>query len=127
MLLLGSICDIDGNHLPQNTPPPLQHCDANPDDWTPYQNRLQFELAEFLFKRNQMSGGDIDILLNLWGASLAEHSDEPPFSSHKELYKTIDATPIGGVPWESFSVQYNGVKPNDDIPNWMSAEYDVWF
>jgi hypothetical protein len=74
-----------------------------------------------------MSGGDIDVLLNLWAASLAEHGGKPPFSSHKHLYKTIDATPLGSVPWESFSVRYNGEHPDTNVPRWMTAEFDVWF
>jgi len=84
-------------------------------------------MAEFLFKRNQMSGGDIDILLNLWAASLAAHDDNPPFASHNDLYNTIDATPIGDVPWESFSVRYNGAKPEGEVPIWMETDFDVWF
>lgn len=48
------------------TQPPPRRPDIGPQDWAPYDNRLQFETAEFLYKRNQMSGGNIDILLALW-------------------------------------------------------------
>ena len=74
-----------------------------------------------------MSAGDIDALLNIWAATLAPHNDHPLFSNHKDLYSTIDATPLGDVPWESFSLKYNGALPKRDIPPWMSSEYDVWF
>jgi hypothetical protein len=74
-----------------------------------------------------MSGGDMDFIFNLWAASLAEHGDVPPFSSHNDMYDTIDSTPLGDLPWESFSLQYNGVLPDGAAPSWMSAEYDVWF
>lgn len=32
---------------------------------------------------------------------------EPPFANHVHLYNTIDAIPIGGVPWQKFTVLYN--------------------
>jgi hypothetical protein len=113
--------------IPPDTPPPPRDSDLGPDNWSPYDNRLQFELADFLFRRNQMSAGDINFLLNLWAASLAIHNDEPPFSKATDLYNTIDSTPLGDVAWESFSLQYNGNKPADNVPSWMQAEYDVWF
>ena len=94
-----------------------------------YDNHLQFEVADFLFCRNQMSSGDINLLLSLWAASLAIHNDEPPFSKTTELYNTIDSTPLGDVTWESFALQYNGpwlVKTTPPAP-WMQAEYDIWF
>lgn len=107
--------------------PPPHYPNADSDDWAPYEKRLDFETAEFLFKRNQMSGGDIDFLFSLWAASLAAHDDNPPFASHNDLYDTIDATLLGDVPWESFSARYNGAKPDGEIPSWMTADFDVWF
>lgn len=74
-----------------------------------------------------MSAGDIDFILNLWAASLAQYGDIPPFSSHGNMYDDIDSTPLGDLPWESFSLQYNGTVPDDNTPSWMNAEYDVWF
>ena len=124
---LGMPCDTNGNYLDPSMPPPPHHPTDDPDDWTPYGSRLEFETAEFIFSRNQMLAGDIDILLDLWSASLFKHGDQPPFASHQELYDTIDSTPLGDVPWESFSVHYNGIRPENDVPSWMDAEYDVWF
>ncbi|KAG1866709.1 hypothetical protein F4604DRAFT_1682781 [Suillus subluteus] len=42
-------------------------------------------------------------------------------------YKTIDKTPLGGIKWQSFSVQYNGERPETDIPPWMDQDFDVWY
>jgi Plavaka transposase len=97
------------------------------DDWEPYQNRVEFELADFIYRRNQMSAGDIDDLLDLWAASLFKHNDHPPFADHNDMYSTIDATPRGDVAWESFTTEYTGERPEGDIPPWMDAEYQVWF
>jgi hypothetical protein len=75
-----------------------------------------------------MSAGNFDILSQLWTASLAPYDDTPPFANHSDLCKTIDATPlhVGGVPWQSITLSYNGTKP-DNSPAWMQAKYDVWY
>lgn len=44
-----------------------------------------------------MSASDINIILNLWAASLAAHDDSPPFSTIADMYNTIDATPLGNL------------------------------
>ena len=88
---------------------------------------MEFEVADFLYRRNQMSGGDTDFIFHLWAASLAAHNDTPPFKNHAEMYETINSTPVGDVPWESFTLEYDGVRPDGDIPMWMTAEYDTWF
>jgi hypothetical protein len=74
-----------------------------------------------------MSASDIDTLLNLWGASAVSHRESAPFQNHKHMYDAIDATPLGDVPWKSFSLQYNGNRPDGEVPSWMNASYDVWF
>ena len=129
-MLLGAICDEHGIEIPPDSDPPPRlsdHC--GPDDWSPYNNRVEFEVADFLYRRNQMSAGDIDFIFKLWAASLAAHHDSPPFSNHVEMYNAIDSTPLGDLPWEMFLLEYNGDIPDSegDIPSWMSAKYDVWF
>jgi hypothetical protein len=96
------------------------------DDWKPYANRISFELADFLYRRKQMSAGNINFLMCLWAASMASHEDSPPFFNHQDLYDTIDATPIGGVPWQSATLTYNGPLPEPPLP-WMESEYTIWF
>jgi hypothetical protein len=127
LLHIGQILDENSNVIPLGTLPPPRESDKGPDNWTPYKNRIQFEVADFLFRQNQMSAGDINLLLNLWAASLLIHNDDPPFTDAKDLYTTIDSIPLGDVAWESFSLQYNGTKPAGAVPPWMQAEYDVWF
>jgi hypothetical protein len=74
-----------------------------------------------------MSGGHIDELLSLWAATLVEHGADPPFKSHGDLYSTIDATPLGDCPWQSVTLHYNGERPENNVPSWMTSDYDVWF
>jgi len=96
------------------------------NDWTPFEDGLAFRTANSFFK-NKYSAGKIDEILQLWGESLARHGDDPPFSNHQELYKTIDAIPLGGVPWQSFSFAYDSPDITPDSPKWMTAEYTIWY
>jgi hypothetical protein len=111
---------LDDGELPSSVPQKL-------DDWTPFTSRSQFEMAEFLFKRAKMSAGNVDELLKLWAAGLEESDIEPPFFNHQHLYDTIDEIPVGGVPWEQFSMTYDGLRPETDVPPWMEQTYEVFF
>jgi hypothetical protein len=74
-----------------------------------------------------MSAGQIDTLLDIWAATLIKHDDSPPFTGHRNLYETIDSTPLGDVSWQTFSMSYSGTRPAENVLPWMTAEYDVWF
>ncbi|EIW74521.1 hypothetical protein CONPUDRAFT_66962 [Coniophora puteana RWD-64-598 SS2] len=122
----GQKCDPNGNFLPDNALPyPLPA--RSQDDWFPFRSRVEFETADFLYTRVQAPAGQIDMLMDLWAATLRKHNDTPPFADHNDLYKTIDAIPVGDVPWESFSMTYRGPRPARDVPPWMTASYEVWF
>ena len=126
-LLTGKPCDQHGNYIaPGTLPMPFDNVPA-PNDWSPFASRVEFETAEFLYTRNQMSAGDIDTLLELWGASLLQASGTPPFNNHRDLYKTIDNAKIGDVPWKCFNVRYQGAVPAEDPPSWMVKDFDVWY
>ncbi|KAH7903255.1 hypothetical protein BJ138DRAFT_1195517, partial [Hygrophoropsis aurantiaca] len=122
----GRPCAKDGTFLPIGTPPPPL-TEKSPDNWEPYRNRIEFETAEFLYTKNQMSAGHMNTLFDLWAATLAKHDDQPPFADQKDLYKVIDSTPLGDINWQGFSVEYQGERPDGDVPRWMKASYDVWF
>ncbi|KAJ7465852.1 hypothetical protein B0H11DRAFT_1922130 [Mycena galericulata] len=122
-VLNGTPCDKDGKFLPAGTPPPPRNT-GPPDDFAPYADRADFELADLLYRRVQMSAGNIDELMQNW-ASRAGASD-PPFVNHRDLYNTIDATEVGHVPWESFNVSWNGACPAGDETPWKKQEYMVY-
>ncbi|KAG1826670.1 hypothetical protein EV424DRAFT_1509611 [Suillus variegatus] len=125
-ILLARPCDENGVFLPPGSPPkPLS--DKSSSDWTPYRNRVEFETAEYLFAENQTPAGQINKLLDLWASTLKKHDDKPPFADFRDLYKTIDKTPLGDVRWQSFSVRYNGERPDTDVPPWMDQVFDVWY
>lgn len=77
-----------------------------------------------------MSGGNIDILSELIARLLGpERGVDNPWASHEELYSIIDEIRQGDVPWESFTVKYNGELPDDQssVPAWKLQGYEVWF
>ena len=135
-LCIGQPCNEDGNPLDPASSPITETRDLN--DWTPFHSRVGFETADFLYKRCQMSGSNIDILMELWAAYSAlrdpssQLEDMPlnlnrsPFSEHKNMYSTIDAIPIGSVAWQSITLSFEGPIP-EIPPSWMKAGHTVWF
>ena len=131
-LPIGKICNEDRNELPPNSPSPVHSApQSSSDDWFPYKSHVQFELANFLYRCNQMSQGDTDILLNLINAMLTSHGNHAPFKNHSDMHNTIDVTTLGEAPWDHFTLSYNGPLPEgvsrEDIPGWMTEEHEVWF
>ncbi|KAH9849165.1 hypothetical protein C2E23DRAFT_737875, partial [Lenzites betulinus] len=121
----GRPCDANGDPVaPDAAPPPPPPRQAN--DYSPYHSRAQFELADFLFKKEQMSAGHINELMQLWAATLPPGQD-PPFANAKDMYDGIDSIPLGDIPWQEFRVTYMGHRPDDNVPPWMLREYSVWF
>lgn len=74
-----------------------------------------------------MSGTKIDTLCELWKASLVQFGGRPPFLDHADLYNTIDHIEVGGVGWQSFTMQYSDEHPDTDVPSWMDYQHDIFF
>jgi hypothetical protein len=76
-----------------------------------------------------MSASGIDALMELWQASFIKRGimDGGPFLNHHNLYTTIDSTPLGDVPWQTFSISFSGPLPEDNAPCWMEDKFDTWF
>ncbi|KAM6491755.1 hypothetical protein JOM56_012795 [Amanita muscaria] len=129
--LNGIICNHAGEPIttPDSPAPPVNHT----LQWHPFRNRVEFEVADFLYRQNQMSAGNIDVLMKLWEATLASCGDEPPFTTHRDLYRTIDDLSTGRTPWESFMVSYQGgdvlesTAPDLALPSWMATDHEIWY
>ena len=117
------------DNLTQQSLAPTPPCDneANSDNWTPYNSQAKFELAELLYTCSQIPASEIDHLLNIWAATHVANGQDLLFKDHKNMYATINMTPLGDVAWENFEVQYSGELPNGDIPSRMTANHTVWF
>jgi Plavaka transposase len=81
-----------------------------------------------------MSANSIDSLSQLMRATLIAHGVQPGdidlFERNDNLLATIDSTLVGDVPWQSFSMSYDGPLPQaqaGNIPMWMTTSYDVWY
>jgi len=97
--------------------------------WYPYHGQIEFETARLFYKEAQLSAQQINKILILWHATLADHGLCSLFKDHHDLYNTINATLVGGVPWESFIIDYKGPRPSNPSsqPQWMDDEYNVYF
>ena len=107
----GTPCDATGDNLEPGTPSP-PYDDHAQDNYSLFQSRAEFELAELLFAEEEMSAGKIDKLLNILSAL---YDTQPLFTSYQELYALIDSIKQGDVPWNSFSVAYDGACPPDSM------------
>ena len=84
-------------------------------------------MGEFLYKKVEMSAGDVDEIMDIWATSKAvddsdadlDNSDHiSPFSSHEHMYATIDEIKHGDAPWKSFTISYAG-HLGPDPPSWQ--------
>uniref|UniRef100_D8QGA0 C2H2-type domain-containing protein n=1 Tax=Schizophyllum commune (strain H4-8 / FGSC 9210) TaxID=578458 RepID=D8QGA0_SCHCM len=125
----GRPCDKDGNFLPPNAPPPEDDAPQPADnDWSPFDSRESFQLADLLYRKGQVSAPFINELLDIWASTLSDTDYmEPPFANAKDVYETIDAIPHGSVPWESFTMTFDGQLDSDVPPEWQTSEYEVFF
>ena len=103
-----------------------QHKETNREDWTPFTNQVQFELADLVYRRAELSAPIADTLLMLWADSMAGQDASAPFKNHEELHSTIDKSALGDSPWQCF---VTNLPENVDksTPSWMLKTYEVWY
>lgn len=122
----GRPCNAEGtDYLPEDLPPAPRNKPDN-TDWTPFHSRLEFEVAEFLYKKDQMSQGHVTHLMDLWAASLIPYGAQPPFTNCDDMLASIDSITHGDAPWFCFEVSYEGPLPEGNVPSWMTEKYMVW-
>ncbi|KAF8806288.1 hypothetical protein BYT27DRAFT_7191619 [Phlegmacium glaucopus] len=121
-------CDEHGQFLPLGTAPlPHHNPSTNPSSltWDPFNDQLQFQVADFLYHKVEMSAGNINELMDIWSLSKSKEGDISPFSSHEHLYATIDAIKHGDAPWKSFTISYVG-DIGLNVPSWQLDKYLVF-
>jgi hypothetical protein len=94
--------------------------------WSPFASQTQFETADFLFKKAEMSQGNVDILMELWASTMTADG-QAPFQHNREMLAAIDAIEDGDTPWQSFTANYSGTRPPGEAPDWMLKDYQVYF
>ena len=119
-------CNEYGEFLTSNVPPVLPTTQPA-TDWFPFNSHVGFELADFIFTEAELSKRKVNRLLELWAATLVPHGAPPPITDNAELLRQIDLIPLGGVPWESFHLNYNDPPEPVHPPKWKITKYEVWF
>ncbi|KAG0692604.1 hypothetical protein DFH29DRAFT_985714 [Suillus ampliporus] len=123
--LRGDPCDHEGNMLPPDAPIPARHVGLQ-GDWDPFGDQAEFLLANFLFRREEMSAANIDFLMELWAFKAVKYEEDSPFKSHRDVYATIDAIRAGDIPWQCFSASpLSDGTSGSDVPRWKQAEYQA--
>jgi hypothetical protein len=117
-------CDSDGNFLPPGMPPPRRETQQQ-EDWAPFHNEVQFELADFLFRDAELSASRVDTLLSLWSRSLSEFDVPGPMKDHGELHTLIDSSTLADVPWQCMVTVFD--KDTRDASPWRQTTYEVWY
>ena len=107
---------------PEGSPPPLR--DGIDSDWAPFLDQVQFTMADHLYWKVEMLGGDINILMDIWALDKAKHNDIAPFESVEHMYKVFDATKVGDVPWKCFMTSFDG-KVTETPASWEHNEYQI--
>nr|GAT45080.1 predicted protein [Mycena chlorophos] len=118
----GRPCDRDGNFVDPNTKPRKVY--PPEDDFTPYESLGAFRMADFVYRKVQMSAGEIDELFEI----LREDGGKSHFKDHKDLYETIDATERGQIPWLAFDISYDGEDAEvENAAGWKKKAYRVYY
>ena len=73
-----------------------------------------------------MPVGQIDDLLEIIAAMNAMTGGEGHFTTHKDLYNTINATNLGDAPWNHFNLNYQGKQSANSL-SWQVEDFTVWF
>ena len=124
-IVTGTPCDADGYDIEPGMPP-QDHSGSSQSSWFPFTSQVQFETADFLFRKAEMSQTDTDTLMRLWATTTSNSC--APFLNHHEMLTTIDAINVGDIQWQCFSAKYSGqVPPGPNPPDWMAKEYTVYF
>jgi hypothetical protein len=126
-ILVAKRCNEHGEFLTTDVVP-VPPTERSETDWFPFNSRVGFELADFIFAKAELSKKKVDHLLELWAATLVPHGVQPPITDHTDLLQQVDSIPLGNVPWESFCLSYNGPLPETTRPlEWKVTEYEIWF
>lgn len=113
-------------------PPDTQPNPPLPKDagtWHPFKSRSHFELADFMFRRNEMAGEQIEDLMHIL-ASL-DSEGQPPFAGRDEVYASIDKI-AEEEEWSSLTLWHTDVDAvaeggdTSTLPSWKQAKYDLW-
>ena len=94
-------------------------------DWMPFEDEVQFELADLLYRRAELSSRNIDSLLELWSQSM-DGIGSAPFEDRGSMHAAIDSSTLGDVPWQCLTTGFSE-NIGEGAPNWMHTTYEIWY
>lgn len=106
--------------------PPQPQATAAHGDWSPFNSEVQFQLADLLYRRAELSATNIEDLLELWARSMSESDIPAPLRSCQEMHALIDSSTLGDSPWQCL-VTRPPVGVDARAPGWKQASYEVWY
>ncbi|EKM77022.1 hypothetical protein AGABI1DRAFT_101971 [Agaricus bisporus var. burnettii JB137-S8] len=118
-------CTSTGALLPENAAPSTL-TKAAVDNWAPFKNCAEFQLADLLFRRVEMSIDNINELCAIHDGLLQNHGDVGPFASANNMYETINSIQHGDAPWLHLKASLS-LNVDENTPTWKKKEYDIWY
>ncbi|KAF9006793.1 hypothetical protein BDZ89DRAFT_1233096 [Hymenopellis radicata] len=122
--MTGKPCDVYGNDLPADAPPPPRSPPDNP--YEPFAGEVEFRLADFTFRKAALSEGKTKELLEIFQLSMESTGHEGPFKNPEAMYTSIDDIPHGSAPWKCFLSEPPPNLPAD-APAWLEQTYEIWY
>lgn len=111
--------------MPPGAPPHPQES-ASEGDWAPFQNGVQFQLADLIYRRAELSASNINLLLSLWAQSTSQFDTPAPFKNQEDMHAFIDSSVLGDVPWQCLVTAVpEGI--SERAPSWRRRSYEVWY
>ena len=105
--------------LPQSQGGPLK------GDWMPFEDEVQFELADLLYYCAELSSRNIDSLLELWSQSM-DGIGLAPFEDHRSMHVAINLSTLDDIPWQCLITGFSE-NVGEGVPNWMHTTYKIWY
>ncbi|KDQ60534.1 hypothetical protein JAAARDRAFT_191906 [Jaapia argillacea MUCL 33604] len=125
--LTGLHCDHNGNFIPSDMPPPPfdAHTQSAENAWHPFDDRIEFDFANYHFTTAQSSAREINQALDIWAATMKKYHGTVPWKNATHLYATIDQIQHGSAPWKVYSIHYQGPLPAGTPPKWMTKKHEL--
>jgi hypothetical protein len=121
----GLPCDANGRFLLPGTQP-TPRVNVTRDDWSPFENKVQFLVADLLYRRVEMSASNVNTLMELWETSMDDLGVSGPFQTHQHMHAVIDSVSLGDAPWQCLKTGFSE-DVSRDAPTWKQTAYRVWY
>ena len=111
--------------MPPGAPPHPQES-APEGDWAPFKNEIQFQLADLIYHRAELSAANVNLLLQLWAQSTSQFDTPAPFDNRDAMHAFLDSSVLGDVPWQCLeTIVPEGL--DEGAPSWRRTPHEIWY